>query len=88
VPSKVALVGKPDGQRNLGQWQLRFMEHLFDLLEASLEQVCVRRCSNRLSESTCEMMRGKSCQGSETVEGYLLIEMRLHVCAYAVFERR
>jgi len=75
VPSEVTLVGEPDGQCDLGQRQLSVTEHLFDVFEAALQQISVRRHSNGLTESTCEMMRGKPCHSSETVEAYLLAEV-------------
>ena len=36
VPSKVTLVGKTDGQRDLGQWQLSVMKQTFNMFETSL----------------------------------------------------
>ena len=86
VPSKVTLVGKPDGQRYLGQRKLSIAKQTFDMFEASLHQISVRRHSNGLSESTREMVRGKPRHGSESIEPYLLAEMRFNVFAYAVFE--
>jgi len=36
VPRKVTLVGKTDGQRDLGQWQLSVTKQVFNMFEASL----------------------------------------------------
>jgi len=46
VPSKVTLVGKTDGQRDLGQWQLSVTKQMFNMFEASLQQIAVRWRSN------------------------------------------
>lgn len=87
VPCEVALVGKPRGQRDLGQWQLRFAEQVFDMFEAALQQISVRRHSNGLSKRAGEMLCGKPCHGSESPEAYPFGEMRFKVFAYAVLER-
>ncbi len=42
VPSKVTLVGKTDGQRDLGQWQLSVTKQMSNMFEASLQQIAVR----------------------------------------------
>ena len=86
MPGKVTLVGKPCGHSDFGQRPLSVAEHLLDVFEASLQQISVRRYPNRLPESTCEMVRGKPCHRSESVEAYLLVEMRFNVFAYAVCE--
>jgi hypothetical protein len=75
VPTEVTLVGKPDGQRDLGQWQLRVTKQVFDMFEAALQQISVRRNSNGLSKRACEMVRGKPCHGSESPEAYPFGEM-------------
>jgi hypothetical protein len=87
VPTEVTLVGKPDGQRDLGQRQLRVTKQVFDMFEATLQQISVRRHANGLSKRACEMVRGKPCHGSESPEAYPFGEMRFKVFAYAVFER-
>jgi hypothetical protein len=87
VPSEVTLVGKPDGQCDLGQWKSSVTKQLFDMFEASLQQISVRRHSNGLPKGTCEMVRGKPCHGSESPEAYPFGQMRFKVFAYAVFER-
>ena len=46
VPSKVTLVGKTDGQRDLGQWQLSVTKQMSNMFEASLQQIAVRWRSN------------------------------------------
>jgi hypothetical protein len=46
VPSKVTLVGKTDGQRDLGQWQLSVTKQMINMFEASLQQIAVRWRSN------------------------------------------
>ena len=46
VPRKVTLVGKTDGQRDLGQWQLSVTKQMFNMFEASLQQIAVRWRSN------------------------------------------
>lgn len=46
VPSKVTLVGKTDGQRDLGQWQLSVTKQMFNMFEAPLQQIAVRWRSN------------------------------------------
>jgi hypothetical protein len=46
VPSKVTLVGKTGGQRDLGQWQLSVTKQMFNMFEASLQQIAVRWRSN------------------------------------------
>jgi hypothetical protein len=84
VPSEVTLVGKPDGQCDLRQRQSSVTEQVFNMFEASLQQIAVRWLSNRLSEGTCEMVRGKPRHRSESVESYLLVEMRFNVFAYTV----
>jgi hypothetical protein len=88
VPSEVTLVGKPNSNCDLGQWQLSVTQHLFDVFEASPQQISVRRRPNRLSESAREMVRGKPRHGRERVESYFLVEMRFNVFAYAVCDRR
>ena len=87
VPTEVTLVGKPDGQRDLGQWQLSVTKQMLNMFEASLQQIAVRWCSNRLSESPCEMVRGKSGHGSKSFEAYSLVEMRFDVLADPMCER-
>ena len=84
MSSEMTLVGKPGGQGDFRQRQLSLTEHVLNVLEAPLQQISVRRHSNRFSESTCEMVRGKPCHGSETAEANLLIEMRFDVFAYSV----
>jgi hypothetical protein len=46
VASKVTLVGKTDGQRDLGQWQLRVTKQMSNMFQASLQQIAVRWRSN------------------------------------------
>lgn len=87
VPSEVTLVGKPDGQRYLGQRKLSIAKQTFDMFEASLQQISVRRHSNRLPESPCEMVLGKPCHRGKSVQAYLLVQMRFNVFAYATCER-
>jgi hypothetical protein len=87
VPSKVTLVGKTDGQRDLGQWQLRVTKQMSNMFQASLQQIAVGWRSNGLSESTCEMVRRKSGHGSKSFEAYSLVEMRFDVLADAMSER-
>src|SRR6266481_5033779 len=87
VPSKVTLVGKTDGQRDLGQWQLSVTKQMSNMFEVSLQQIAVRWRSNRLSESPCEMVRGKSGHGSKSFEAYSLGEMRFDVLADPMCER-
>src|SRR5258708_39931597 len=87
MPSEMTLVGKPGGQGDFRQRQLSLTEHVLNVLEAPLQQISVRRHSNRFSESTCEMVRGKPCHGSETAEANLLIEMRFDVFANSVCSR-
>jgi hypothetical protein len=71
MPSEMTLVGKPAGLGDFRQWQLSLAEHVLDMFQAPLQQISVRRHSNRFSESTCEMVRGKACHGSETAEANL-----------------
>ena len=87
VSSEVTLVGKPGSQGDFRQRQSSITEQVFSMFEASLQQIAVRWHSNRLSEGACEMVRGKPRHGSESVEWYLLVEMRFNVFAYAVCER-
>jgi len=63
------------------------MEQLLNMLEASLQQIAVRWRSKGLSESPCEMVRGKSGHGSKSFEAYPLGEMRFDVLADPMCER-
>jgi len=63
------------------------MEQLLNMLEASLQQIAVRWRPERLSESPCEMVRGKSGHGSKSFEAYPLGEMRFDVLADPMCER-
>ena len=83
----MTLVGKTDGRRDLGQWQLSVTKEMFNMFEASLQQIAVRWRSNGLPESTCEMVRGKSSHRSKSFEAYPLFEMRFDVLADAMGER-
>ena len=83
----MTLVGKTDGQRYLGQWQLSVTKQMLNMFEASLQQIAVRWRSKRLSESPCEMVRGESGHGSKSVEAYPLGEMRFDVLADPMCER-
>jgi hypothetical protein len=87
MPSEVALVGKPDSEGNFRQRKLSVTEQLLNVFETSLQQISVRRHSNRLPESPCEMVLGKSCHRGKSVQAYLLVQMRFNVFAYATCER-
>jgi hypothetical protein len=56
VAVEVALVGKADGEGDVGQRELRVAEHLLDVLEAAAKQIPVRRNAERLLEGAGEMV--------------------------------
>ena len=87
MPSEVALVGKPDSEGDFRQRKLSVTEQLLNVFETSMQQISVRRHSNRLPESACEMVWGKPCHRGKSVEAYLLVQMRFNVFAYATCER-
>ena len=60
---------------------------MFDVFEASLQQIAVRWRSNGLPERTCEMVRGKSGHRSKSFQAYPLFEMRFDVAADPMGER-
>ena len=83
---EVALVGKPDPDRDLRQRGLGADEHLSRPIDPPLEDVAVGRQSDRISEGSREVRHGQArgvCQG---LEPEVLIEMRVDVLADATHD--
>jgi len=79
----MALVGKSGCGRYFREREPGFTQHTLDALETPAQNVTVRRRSDRLVEGAREMMRGKPCHRSESLEAYFLVEMGFDVLADA-----
>jgi len=84
VAVEVALVGKADGQGDVGERELSVAEHLLDVLQAATEHVAVRRHAEGLLEGAGKMVRGEAGESGESVEADLFADVRLDKIADAV----
>ena len=84
---EVALVGEADGERDVGERELRVAEHLLDALEAAAQQIPVRWRSNRLLERAREMVWGKTGHRRQGIQADLFADVRLDEFANAIFQR-
>src|SRR5437899_2688106 len=88
VAVEVALVGKADGESEVGERKLGIAKHLLDMFQAAPEQVTVRRDAERLLKSAGKMVRREACHRGQGVETDLFADVRLDEIADTVLHGR
>ena len=83
---QVALVGKADGEGDVGERELGVAEHLPDMLEAAAEKISVRRHTNGLLKGASEMVWRKAGHGGQRIEADFLADVQLDEFANAIFQ--
>ena len=80
----MALVTKPDLQRDLGEGQIGLSEKLFRSFQPPLYQIEMRRRSYRLFERSSKMPLRQAGDVGKSFQFDILTQMLLNIFAYAL----